>query len=103
MYIDIDKSLIPYRFDIELAGELFTMEVNYNSRFSFFTVGIEKDGEILVANEKLMLNKPLFSTFTDLRLPKVYIIPFDEEGVEDRITYDNLGKTVFLFVGENYE
>ena len=100
MIIEIEKDLIPFRFDMELANELFTFEVHYNARFDFFTIDVEKDGKPLILGDKLMLNKPLFSTFTDERLPKVYIIPMDEAGEVDRITYDNFGKRVFLYVGE---
>lgn len=101
MYIEIDKDLIPYRFDIELAGEFFTFKVNYNNRFDFFTIDVERDGEVLVIGEKLMLNKTLFSALTDQRLPKDYLIPFNDGGDDERITFDNLGKTVFVFVGES--
>lgn len=35
-YIDIDKNEIPYSFEIELAGEIFELEVNYNQAHDFF-------------------------------------------------------------------
>lgn len=101
MYIEIEKDLIPYRFDIELVDELFTFEINYNNSFDFFTVNVEKDGEVLVIGEKLMLNKTLFSSLTDGRLPKGYLIPLNDGGDDERITFDNLGQTVFVFVGES--
>lgn len=103
MHIEIEKDLIPYRFDMALADELFTFEVNYNDRFDFFTIDIEKDGEPLVHGQKVSLNRPLFSSLNDERLPKVYIIPLDESGEQIRVTYENLGDTVFLFVGEDVE
>jgi hypothetical protein len=103
MHIEIEKDLIPYRFDIELADELFTFEVNYNDRFDFFTIDLWKDGEVVVYGQKININKPLFSPLTDQRLPKVYIIPLDESGEATRVTYENLGETVFLFIGEAIE
>lgn len=103
MYIEIDKDLIPYKFDVPLANELFTFTIRHNERYDFFTVDVEKDSEVLVVGEKLVLDKPLFASLNDNRFPKVHIIPVDESGVETRISFDNFGEKVFLFVGEDYE
>jgi hypothetical protein len=101
MIIEIDKEAIPYQFDIELAGEVFTMEIHYNTRFDFFTVTLYKDDELIVAGEKIVYGNPLFSSIIDERLPKVPIIPIDESGKPvERITWDNFGETVVLLVGE---
>jgi hypothetical protein len=100
VHLDIEKELLPYRFDMELADELFTFEVQHNERFDFFTIDLKKDGETLVLGEKVMLNRVLFSLVADPRLPKVYLIPLDESGVESRVSYDNLGEKVFIYIGE---
>ena len=42
-YLDIDKSLVPYEFEILLAGELFKFRVNYNEEFDYFTIDLFKD------------------------------------------------------------
>ncbi|RYI25203.1 hypothetical protein EVU96_24880 [Bacillus infantis] len=98
MILPIEKEQIPYRFDIELASDLFTFEVHYNKHFDFFTLDIEKDGAALINGEKLVLNKPLFSDSVNVNLPKIKIIPKDRAGIERRITFDNLSETVFLYV-----
>ncbi|MCP1176197.1 hypothetical protein NKS28_01470 [Bacillus sp. 1663tsa1] len=100
MHIEIIKEEIPYRFEMELAKELFTFEVHYNKRYDFFTIGIEKDGQVIVAGEKVVLDAPLFYSLNDKRLPKVTITPKDNSGSETRITFRNLGKTVLLEIGE---
>lgn len=102
MQIEIDKPAIPYRFDMELAGEVFTFELNYNERFDFFTIDLYKDDEPIVVGEKIVYGRSLFSTIeNDERLPKVVILPIDESGQPvDRITWDNFGETVVLLVGE---
>lgn len=101
MIIEIDKEDIPYRFDIELAGDFYTFEIHYNGRFDFFSFHLYKDGELIVAGEKIVYGKELFSTITDDRLPKVVILPIDESGQPvEKITYNNFGKTVVLLVGE---
>ena len=37
-YIDIDKTKVPYEFEIVLNNETFQFELNYNSVGDFFTV-----------------------------------------------------------------
>ncbi|MEG0470786.1 MAG: hypothetical protein RR588_00470 [Solibacillus sp.] len=101
-YIEIDKAEIPYSFEVELANEIFEIEVNYNQAHDFFTVDLFKEGIALVIGEKLILNRPLFRNSVDIDLPQVKIIPKDRAGEAKRITYDNLNETVFLYlVGEN--
>ncbi|MFF5994285.1 hypothetical protein AAGS61_05960 [Lysinibacillus sp. KU-BSD001] len=102
-YIDIDKNEIPYAFEIELAGEIFEFEVNYNQSYDFFTVDLFKNGGALIIGEKLILNHPLFRNRVNIELPKVKIIPKDRAGVAERITFDNLNETVFLYVGDANE
>jgi hypothetical protein len=98
--VPIDKEDVPYSFDISLADELFTLEVGYNARFDFYTLSIEKDGELLAGGEKVVYGRPMFSGLSDTRLPKVTITPSDVAGIETRAGYDEINETVFLFVGE---
>lgn len=101
-YIEIDKAEIPYSFEVELANEIFEIEVNYNQAYDFFTIDLFKEGIALVIGEKLILNRTLFRNSVDIDLPQVKIIPKDRAGGAKRITYDNLNETVFLYlVGEN--
>lgn len=102
-YIDVDKNEIPYAFEVELAGEVFELEVNYNQTYDFFTIDLFKDGGVLVIGEKLVLNRPLFRNSTNINLPKVQIIPKDRSNLVTRITYENLNETVFLFIGDANE
>ena len=100
-YIDINKDLIPYTFDITLESETYTFRINYNSIADFFTVDLSKNGEVIIVGEKLVYAKPLFLT-TELKdTPKIDILPFDLSGKADRITFENLNESVFLYlVGE---
>jgi len=102
-YIEIDKDEIPYSFEIELAGEVFEIEVNYNQTYDFFTVDLFKDGGVLVIGEKLIINRPLFENRVNIDLPKVQIIPKDRANSATRITYENMNETVFLYVGDSDE
>jgi len=96
-YIEIEKDLIPYRFEMDLPDE-YEFEIGYNARFDFFTVDLYKEGNALVVGEKLILDRPLFEDLASVDLPKVKIIPMDRVGEENRITYENLERTVFLYV-----
>lgn len=97
-YINIEKELIPYSFEIELGVELFQVGVEYNEVGDFFTLDLSKDEEVLVSNEKIVYGEPLFSEIYDARYPAPLIIPIDESGKETRVSWNNLNKTVFLVV-----
>ena len=97
-YINIEKSLIPYRFEIELGAELFKMEIQYNYYGDYFTIDLFKDEEVLVYGEKIVYGEPLFSEVYDERFPGPTIVPYDESGKENRVGYENLNVTVFLAV-----
>ena len=97
-YINIEKELIPYSFEIELGVELFQIGVEYNAVGDFFTLDLSKDDEILVRNENIVYGEPLFSKIYDARFPAPLIVPTDESGNETRVGWENLNKTVFLVV-----
>lgn len=95
-YIELEKELIPYRFEIELGAELFEMEIHYNLVHDFFTIDLFKDDEVLIYGEKVTYGVPLFADVYDSRFPAPTIIPMDESGQEQRVTFENLNETVFL-------
>lgn len=98
-YIEINKDLIPYKFNISLADEIFTIEVKYNSVGGFFTLTLYKDDELICAGEKLVYGVPLFQdVFVHGKFPALTIIPIDESGGATAVTFENLGETVFLVV-----
>ncbi|TKI65556.1 hypothetical protein FC756_16020 [Lysinibacillus mangiferihumi] len=102
-YIEIEKALIPYRFEVELGAELFIIEIRYNNLHDYFTLDLQKDGEILVQGEKLVYAMPLFNEVFDNRFPAPTIIPIDPSSKETRVTFANLNKTVFLKLVNNNE
>lgn len=97
-YINIEKALIPYRFEVELGAELFEFRVDYNGLYDYFTVDLYKDGATLVTGEKIVYGAPLFDEIYDNRFPGPTIIPIDESGKENRVGWGNLNETVFLVV-----
>lgn len=99
-YISINKELLPYSFEISLADEIFTLEVQYNATGDFFTIALYKDDELVCAGEKVVYGVPLW---VDVEQPDKYpalvIIP-QAENKEDvsAVTYANLDETVFLVI-----
>lgn len=41
-YIEIEKALIPYRFEMELGAELFLIEIRYNELHDYFSLDLQK-------------------------------------------------------------
>ncbi|MFT9493424.1 phage baseplate plug family protein [Anaerosolibacter sp.] len=99
-YIEIDKTAIPYKFDMQIGGSTYTFEIQYNAEHDFFTIDLYLGTEVLVYGEKLVYGKPLFETIRNEKFPDVIIIPLDSTKQEIRITYDNLGESVLLYVIE---
>ncbi|MEB6549070.1 hypothetical protein MXL46_08170 [Heyndrickxia sporothermodurans] len=100
-YIDFDKEEVPVVFDIDLEEDTFTMGINYNQTNDFFTVDLwDSEGNVIVLGEKMVLNRPLFDDLVDERLPGPSLVPMDEAGNEKRVSWDNFGVTVFLYIDD---
>ena len=106
-YIPIDKEDIPEMFEFDFPNGTFLLRVNYNESQDFFTVDVlTLSEEPIVLGEKLVLNQELWQDITDDRLPALSLVPLDESGNIERITYENFMHTVFLYiddVGESNE
>lgn len=94
----IEKDLIPYTFNILLADNWYQLEVKYNTYADLFTIGLYKDDECLCEGEPLVYGKPLFNDFYTRDFPAITIIPVDEAGKNNTVTWDNFGETVFLAI-----
>ena len=98
-FINIEKDLIPYTFNISLFGELFEFRVDYNNTADLFTISLYKNGVELCASEPIIYGVPLFNDIVNRGdFPLVLIIPLDLNGETTAVTYDNLSSTVFLKV-----
>lgn len=101
--IEIEKDLIPYSFDILLGEQEFEIEINYNETAELFTVTLYKNDEVLVYDEPIIYGVPLFGDCYNKEFPPLRIVPLDESGDTDCITYSNFNKTVFLTIDEEGE
>ena len=93
-YIEIDKEAIPYRFNMRLNGVTWTFEVRYNSEYDFFTIDLYRGEESIQVGEKIIYGQPLFAD----ELSGVRIMPLDLSGNADRVGWNELGETVFLYL-----
>lgn len=99
--IEIEKDLIPYNFDIELAGEEFNIEIFYNKTAGLFTATLMKEDEALCYNEPIIYGVELFAdVYTSGKFPMISIVPLDQSGKETEVTWDNFGDTVLLTIDD---
>jgi len=99
-YLPIQKELIPYQFDITIVGRTFTFSIGYNAAYDFFTIDLYRDEELIVTGEKIVYGRVLFINQQHLDTPRVPIIPYDLSLSENRVTWDNLNNTVFLWLSD---
>ena len=102
--IEISRTEMPYNFNIVLGAEEFNLEFKYNEISDLFTCTLSKNNEVLVYNEPLIYGIRLFQDIYDANtFPCLDIVPFDQSGKENTVTYDNIGVTVFLTIDESEE
>lgn len=98
-YIEINKDLVPYKFEINIDNETFQFDVNYNERFDFWTIDLYKDHELILLGEKIVYGSPLFANYSHLDIPKTPILAYDTTANSSlRCGYDELEEDVFLFL-----
>lgn len=101
--IPIDKETLPERFEIDLGDETFTMQVNYNETGDFFTLDLFEVGETgelidFIMGEKLVLGRALWADVPRVNIPAPTLIPLDTGMKAKRVSYENLGESVFLYI-----
>lgn len=108
--IEIDTSRVPYEFNIVLADETFLIGVEYNETGEFFTLSLSKLDETtgeyveVCAGEPVVYGVPLWKdVYRSDKFPSLVIVPYDESGEANSVTFDNLGRNVFLIVDDSEE
>lgn len=102
-YIDIDTEKVPYDFSVKLGDKTFSFTIRYNEVGGFFTadLAVAATGEVLAYGDPLRYGRPMFGTIEDERFPLPVIIPLCLTGDNvDAITWENMGKTVKLYLFE---
>lgn len=104
--IEIDKTLIPYKFKIKFSNGTFQFGIRYNDYSDRILVDLyNENGELIHDNEELVYGIPLFkSVMEDVNgnlnndYPIKYIQPLSTDGSEVVCNLANLGETYFLAV-----
>ncbi|MBC5711005.1 hypothetical protein H8S75_24000 [Hungatella sp. L12] len=97
--IIVKKELIPYGFNIALGKEKFNMRFAYNKQADLFTVSLYRDGKLLCHAEPVVYGVSLFrDVYESGVFPMPDIVPYDESGQEQSVTWENFGETVFLTI-----
>lgn len=101
--IIINKSLIPYTFNIVLGSEEYTFRVDYNNVGGFFTIELSKGDEVLCSGDPIVYGRKLFSEVWKEGFPSIDIVPFDPSHSYNAVTYENLCDGVLLVVDNEEE
>lgn len=103
--IPVNKDLIPYQFDIELAGEVFNLRFDYNALHDFYTVTLSKSGKVVAYNSPLIYGQPLFAEAwqNNGKFPACDIIPLDLSDEADVVNAETFQEKVFLWIDNGKE
>lgn len=102
--LEINKELLPYVCNIQLAGEIFTLRFNHNATADLFTVDLYRENELICAGEPIIYGQPLWAdVYRAGVFPALEIIPKDPSGESNAVTFDNLGRTVLLIIDNGGE
>ena len=97
-YIPVNTDDLPDIFDITLAGEVYTLRMDYNSVADFYTLTIMQDGETLLEQEPLVLNQLVGIDIPDSRLPRTDLRVMDETGNAKDAGEAKLGYDVQIYL-----
>lgn len=97
-YIPVNTDDLPDIFDITLAGEVYTLRLDYNSVADFYTLTIIQNGETLLEQEPLVLNQLVGIDIPDNRLPRTDLRVMDETGNAKDAGEAELGYDVQIYL-----
>lgn len=86
-----------YDFEIELDGQTFVFDFEWNDRDSGWYMTItDVNGDVLLAGRRVVLNWPLINIYRDSRLPAGTIEAVDTSSTDTEPGYTDLGDRVKL-------
>lgn len=97
-YIPVNTDDLPDIFDITLAGEVYTLRLDYNSVADFYTLTIMQNGETLLEQEPLILNQLVGIDIPNSRLPRTDLRVMDETGNAKDAGKAELGYDVQIYL-----
>lgn len=97
--VNINKSMCPYSFNIELNGKVYNIRADYNATGDFFTLTFSHENKV-ICTEPLVYGVYLFQDiYQPQKYPAINLIPWDESGNKDVVNFETLNETVFLTAG----
>ncbi|MFL4498445.1 phage baseplate plug protein [Weissella sp. MSCH1] len=100
-YIPVNKNGLPEMFEFPFGNLTYILGIDYLISEDIFTVDLKTAaGEPIVLGERLVANQPLWSDFTDSRIPSVTVVPMNEADPNEDITFETFGDTVQLFIDD---
>lgn len=94
-------SVPAYRYRIDLDGEIFVLDYEYNSRMGKWLLQIEdEEGEVLIAHAPIIVNWPIFERFIQEELPAGVIAAYDSSGQNEDPGRFDLGSRVKMIYRE---
>lgn len=97
-YIPVNINGLPDIFDIKLAGEVYTLRIDYNTVADFYTITIFKDGETLLEQEPLVLDQLVAIDIPDTGLPRIDMRVMDETGQAKDAGKAEFGYNVKIYI-----
>lgn len=82
-----------------IEGIQYLLTFEYNNTYDFFKVSVEHDEQPLLVGEKIVIDKPLFTT-RQMPWVNTLFLPMDLSNEQPRITFDNMSTDVFIYVFE---
>lgn len=100
-YIPVNVDDMPYTQSVQLADGEYAFTFYYNEIDDNYYLDVaDYDGNLIQANEPILLNQALWRSINNEDLPIETIIPLDESGIATEVNADNLGVTVQLCIDD---
>ena len=97
-YVPIDVNNLPDIFDIQLAGEVYTFRIDYNSVADYYTCTIQQSDQTLLNQEPLLLGQLVGIDIPNTSLPRTDLRVMDETNNAEDAGKGNFGKNVQLYL-----
>lgn len=98
-FINIERTTFPCSCDVLIGAETFNFLFKYNKSSELFTCTLTRGEDVLVYDEPIIYGKAMFcDVYVAGLFPAANIVPFDESGESDAVTYDNFLRNVRLTI-----
>ena len=92
--ITLSSDTTDQTIDVVLSGEPYTLRILWNELFGYFSLSVlERAGDVIVENIKMVPNYPLIGRFKDIRLPVGDLYFYNEQDIASGIrpSYFSIG------------